>query len=385
MKNLWGPYISLIIILVGLVISCNRPSQIAVSPVPAMDITTISDTINIVLDSNSYNYQIVPLETNPSALIGDGAKFIFLTSDYILVETGKGLQQFNRQGRFIRQIMSRGKGPNEYLYINPAMIHKDELYFMDISKNRDRIYCCNLTRGDLTSFPMSLSGRVNDFVLISDSAIMIINDEVSEKGRQCRMFIQNLNGNVIDRKELGRFDMRSIAGPAHIQSDGPRSVLFSNPDCDTVFRYSDNQYSILWIAKNLSDFIPGQYYEKFQKLQFQYYSNDTLFLSKISISQSKKTIKYNERQLVAIVPGKLKAAVVRSFRIRDLDFDMDPGEVNFLNKTSAIVEYSAFDFKKKIGSIIKKGNLEMKTREQLISLDQSIGVNDNPVLIFWKL
>lgn len=385
MKVLTFEYVLLVLLSAGMIQSCRQQARIAESEVPAMDLATVSDTIEIVLDSAKNNYQVVPLETHPAALIGDGAKYIYVSNDHILVETGKGLQQFNRKGRYIRQIMGKGKGPNEFLQLNPALIHHDGLYFIDFSKSRTQVYRCNLLTGDVTGFPLALNGRVHDFCMINDSVIMIISDETGENGRTCRMFVQNFKGHVVDRQELGTLDIRSVTGPAHVRPGGTGSVLFSNPKCDTVFRYSDHRSSPVWTAKNLSDFIPGKEYEKFLKPGFQYYARDTLFLNKTSISQVGKTIKYNDREWVAVVTGSSRASIVRSFHIKDLDWAIDTEEIQLLNKTTAIVEYSAIDFKEKIRTILGHGNMNPENWEKLSKLDQSIRENDNPILILWKL
>jgi len=95
-----------ILCLIGILACSRKPAGEPELKVPAMDLTTITDTITIDLDAQINDYRIVPLETSATFLIGDGAKYIFVSDDDILVETEKGLQQFTRQGRFIRQLMS---------------------------------------------------------------------------------------------------------------------------------------------------------------------------------------------------------------------------------------------------------------------------------------
>ncbi|MCX6225748.1 MAG: 6-bladed beta-propeller [Bacteroidia bacterium] len=368
----------------------QQPQQL----VPAMDLSTITDTITIDLDHQINDYQIVPLETTPTLLIGDGAKFIFISDDYILVETETGLQQFNKQGRFIRQLMSKGKGPDEFIYLGAVIIYKSGLYFTDVTKSRERIYSCNLSTGDLTSFPLAISGIIDDLAFLNDSTLMVISDKAGEKGWQCTVFVQDLKGNLSYSKGLGNYDLKSRIGHAHIQPDGTGGALFSNPKSDSIVRFTGSQFQPWWYTLNLSEFVLGQTYERFLRIVFLYCSKGDLFFEKTLISSAKKTTKFGHRQLVAVSPDSLKAAIVRSFRIKDLDFDIDPF-INYQSKTFAVAEYSAIDFKEKIRAIMARNDLvgtdksvrdsDKSVREKLKALDQKITENDNPVLIIWKL
>jgi hypothetical protein len=390
------------LILMGLLVAAGcsgKPVQTGEPKVPAMNLSTILDTISINLDSQLNDYLIVPLETTPTVLIGDGAKYIFASEDYILVETEKGLQQFNKQGRFIRQLMSKGKGPNEFIYFGPAFIYKSGFYFNDITKSRERIYICDLSTGDVTSFPLAITGHINDMAMLNDSTILIVSDEEGENGRQFEFFAQDIKGKLIYSKDFGSFTMRSLLGPAHIHRDGLGGAYLSNPYCDSIMQFKSHQLHPIWYTLNLSKFNPAETYEKFLLVGYLYTSGRNLFLNKTLISSAKKVRRYGQRHLVEVRPDSLKAAIVRSFRIKDIDFDVDPGDVDFHSKTFGIAEYSAIDFKEKIRAILDRNDvgtdksvgdysvrsLDDSACEKLKALDLKITENDNPVLIIWRL
>ena len=390
-----------ILFLLAVVACTGNQANLPDRRVPAMDLSTITDTITIELDPQINEYQIVPLETNPTLLIGDGAKYIFVSTDYILVDTEKGLQQFNRQGRFIRQLMSKGKGPDEFIYLGAVIIYKSGLFFTDITKSRERIYRCDLSTGDVTSFPLAIPGLIDDLAFLNDSTLMVISDKAGEKGWQSTVFVQDLKGIPSYSRELGTYDLKSRIGYAHIQPDGFGGALFSNPKSDSIVSFTGNQFQPLWYTLNLSEFVLGQTYERFLRIVFLYSSKGDLFFEKTLISSAKKTTKFGHRQLVAVRPDSLKASIVRSFRIKELDFDINPF-INYQSKTFAVAEYSAIGFKEKIRAIMEKINIvgtdnsvldpdnsvldsDHSVLEKLKAWDQKITENDNPVLIIWKL
>ncbi len=361
----------------------GKPVQNDEAKVPAMDIANITDTISIDLTTQLNDYLIVPLETNPSILIGSGAKYIFASNDFIVVETEKGLQQFNRQGRFIRQLMSKGKGPNEFIVPGTAIIYESRFYFNDYTKSRERIYCCDLYTGQVTSFPMAITGRINDMAILNDSTLVIMNDEAGEKGRQFKFYAQDFKGNLTYSKDFGTFEMESILGPAHLHPDGLGGATLSAPYCDSIMQFHDNQLYPIWYTLNLSKLNPAETYDKFLMVNYIYSSGKYLYLNKTLISSANKARKYGRRQLVEVRPDSLKAAIVKSFRIQELNFDIYPSEINFESKTFAIAEYSAMDFKEKIRANL--AGADHSASEKLRAWDEKISENDNPVLVIWEL
>jgi len=71
--------------------------------------------------------RIIPLETNPNCFIGSTNK-VFVGKKEMLISTAgetTELFQFTPDGRFIRKIGNRGKGPGEYTDINDMTVFED--------------------------------------------------------------------------------------------------------------------------------------------------------------------------------------------------------------------------------------------------------------------
>lgn len=112
-KRIWWCIIS--IFLVGA--ACQNSSKdfggtvIVVNEIDLKKPYKLSDVMN--------EFQLIPLETNDSCLIGECTK-ISIVNDLIYVLDAKSNQLlcFDKQGRYIKKIGEIGRGPNEYLLLD---------------------------------------------------------------------------------------------------------------------------------------------------------------------------------------------------------------------------------------------------------------------------
>ena len=82
--------------------------------------------------------EFIPLETNEKCLLDDYLKNIIVTKDDIIVFDYNGCYRFNRNGKFLNKIGTKGNGPGEYT--KPMSIVVDTLnhwvYFSDYHSGR---------------------------------------------------------------------------------------------------------------------------------------------------------------------------------------------------------------------------------------------------------
>jgi 6-bladed beta-propeller len=86
---------------------------------------------SVLLSSIGKQLVYIPLETNPHSIIGGNPHFEF-TADYIFVADapyGK-LLQFDKTGKFIRQIGANGRGPGEYIAASSFCVdqHNEKIF-----------------------------------------------------------------------------------------------------------------------------------------------------------------------------------------------------------------------------------------------------------------
>ena len=86
----------------------------------------------ITLNDLGYDIQYVALETTDEVLIS-GITKVCVSDEYIFTAEYNKLNQFDRKGKFIRNISKLGKGPQEYLMIGNITIDESEnlIYIYD--------------------------------------------------------------------------------------------------------------------------------------------------------------------------------------------------------------------------------------------------------------
>jgi len=75
--------------------------------------------------------EYVPLETNSGSTLGN-INQIEISDSYIFISDFNRLLQFDREGRFIRQVGTNGRGPGEYIYVSGFCIddRKERVYII---------------------------------------------------------------------------------------------------------------------------------------------------------------------------------------------------------------------------------------------------------------
>lgn len=92
----------------------------------------IENAVNDLDISDYFCPEYIVLETNEQCLLGVIHK-VLIYSDYILVldkEISKCVYLFNRSGKFLRQIGSKGTGSGEYLYLEDFNVINDKIFLL---------------------------------------------------------------------------------------------------------------------------------------------------------------------------------------------------------------------------------------------------------------
>lgn len=99
---------------------------------------TENSSINLQQASTSVDY--IPLETNENCILGDAIEAIIINKHILVISkmSNPGLFLFDLDGKFIRKLGKRGKGPGEYGNIGSVSFdeHIEELLISTDSKNR---------------------------------------------------------------------------------------------------------------------------------------------------------------------------------------------------------------------------------------------------------
>jgi hypothetical protein len=108
---------SLLLLTVLILISCSESKSDLSKSSNNFHYFDLEDAIkhpqNIYLDDLVPEVEYVPLETRPECMLGSISK-LAVTDSFLFITDVKKLLQFNKNGQFIKQIGSIGRGPGEY-------------------------------------------------------------------------------------------------------------------------------------------------------------------------------------------------------------------------------------------------------------------------------
>lgn len=135
----------LLLILILLHISCNRNSEIqnVIIDPKSNQVIHLSDIVESV--------RYIPLEITDNSVIGK-IRYVYSYNNYYIVVSNNVICVYDKEGKFISNIGSRGRANNEYLYITKAMFdernahiiiydqHGNKLLYYTLSGECDKVY-----------------------------------------------------------------------------------------------------------------------------------------------------------------------------------------------------------------------------------------------------
>lgn len=154
---------------------------------------TLQSPQQISLDSISKSIHYIPLETNEECLI----KYIWqivVSKDLIVVIHDSQCSLFSSGGRFLRNIGSRGGGPDEYNSITRVFLNNENVVIVDSSKNRVFYYNRNgeFIRSQKIGVP-----RFDDFCMINEDLHIVYNDNLTGS-EKIRFYFLDKSLSIID-------------------------------------------------------------------------------------------------------------------------------------------------------------------------------------------
>ena len=228
-------------------------------PLPVINADHPSGSIELALSDILEDIRIVPLETTDASLVtSGGSSIMFVTDRYIIASGTDKVLLFDKDGRYLKSILNKGNGPNEYQYLNGLLMDEvhDILYYRDPMK-RESIYRLSLpeikyldpfvpTVERFNPLRIDAQGRMYGFPV---SAVLRIGGENPEKP-------DSTSSVLLLRQDPSDNSLQSFSGhrPYQIQSTGLSMALyrenlhfFNFSYSDTLFRLSQDKLQPLGV------------------------------------------------------------------------------------------------------------------------------------------
>jgi len=334
----------------------------------------------------------IPLETNPDCMI-DKINHIELSSSYIFVNDVNRLLQFDKTGKFIRQIGRQGRGPEEYVNINNFCINEieNEIYILTY----DKVLIFDLNGRFIRT--LKLSFRPSQIILIDHNNLMYHLPNISgpKYYNSSSWIITDLQGMIIRRfrNNLLRISQPGLVIPRTPLYTYDNTVYCMEFGIDTLF-YLQSSAKIPYAIMNFENLkmdpdplLTPETLEKtgeklFEKLWINYIheNNDFLFIKFFQgLTDSVRCALYNKKR------GDLNFLKENAF-LNDLDGGIMFWPEQVINDNILVDYIDGFEFLKNIAKIQSSpsNNQKNKISPKLLNLTKSLTATSNPVIMIVK-
>ena len=410
----------LLLILVGAIISCNRDNNNAGlytlqkdgKDLLHLDFRNVTDTVTLKFSEIVEDVSFIQLETNEESMLKIGGlmpglmnkESLWVGEKYIIaVDLTRGMFQFSIDGKFIRKLVSPGRGPCEFGYPIFTLDETGEGRILIADPTHPKsILQINLTTGEcLPNIPRPLSGFI-DNILVIDSTIICAPQIGPPDAGEYYLFTQNFDGNLISGIKHQTKQIRSnskVDALYRIQDK-----IYFRPDLyDTLFRYDQNGIKPILVirTRNTKDDELNERYERNIRVSI---STDTDFhiifsadeITKVGSSGGNSSI-----TLAGLKPVLLDKAANRAFKINKFENDLFPIGISQRgpfygsiyprvlranSQNNFFYVYNGHEFKMLSNTISNDPDLDIPPdiREQIIKINHTLKMDGNPVIMIAK-
>lgn len=201
----------------------------------------ITNSKSCELNKIGSELEYIVLEDTPNSLLGT-IVHTALCDSFIFVHDIKKVLQFDRHGKFIRQIGTIGRGPGEYSSVNDFCIDNKNIYILPFDGKEVKVYDF---KGQFIRSIQSPHPQVSQIVL-KDTGSLIFHSPINP-GRSHNLefnwFVTDKQGNVLTkiRNYLDRSNERGLTtlfGPMYLFN---HEVRFKEYGIDTLYYFKNSK------------------------------------------------------------------------------------------------------------------------------------------------
>jgi hypothetical protein len=389
----------LAIVMVILLVSCKN---IETDSEPKEAISSINvdqhieDTLYVEADDFFLDLSLVKLETNSSIILGN-IYDIKRSDDYFIISPERGTYLFTQNGRFLRELYRRGRGPEEFLSpkFSPKIVN-NILYLEDWSKRQDRYYGIDLESGEVKVIEKPLGWRTHDFLVTEEGTIAAFGEYVPDDSEINRgqsqifkrdIYFQDMYGSLIGKYDLGFAEHGRAFGLSEIHYLSGE-IYLTTPRGETILRIRDNNADTIWTNnfenEYKGEYIPGRY----TYASLIYYSSDMVLLQKQEVEriirQNIRGGRHYLKGIILIDKYEGASSIIKPYlksrnNVLDLtkfDFTRDGYLCKVLYAHQIIELMKDPDMQAYLNDLIRRGSY---------FADEPVSIDDNPFLLIGRI
>ena len=180
-----------------ILVQCKNPAKEApADEVFHINVDTTQDVIDLKLSDLADSFRLVRLETSDRALIS--ASDYYVSDKYIMAFSQDGIYKFSSGGKFLRKIISWGRGPDEIsgMLFSHFFNEKNDLLYLDDSNLNTKLFVYDLNQEKLVAPVIkAIPVTFGSFAIYNDS--LIIAKTPTYVAEPYTVFFQTFDGKFI--------------------------------------------------------------------------------------------------------------------------------------------------------------------------------------------
>lgn len=216
--------------------SCKRTEPVKNSPALPFHVEVeqnLRSTKSIPLSSLGNKIEYITLETKPECLIRHISGIAF-TGSYIFVSDNDRFFEFDRKGTLVRQIGSKGRGPEEYLSILDFWVNEEMNSIFVLSDSKMIVYDFDgkfKNYANLDFFSMRFVKDRSNFIFYIGNIPVTTNDPVyswivTDMKAKILFRLENYHKRIHRSVAIGVTPLYSYNGIAHFMEFGSDTVFY---------------------------------------------------------------------------------------------------------------------------------------------------------------
>jgi hypothetical protein len=369
-----------------------------------VDIENCKTSINLKLSDLLDSCTLVPLETTNESILGNYLRYVYIGSDFIIIDDDNGIYKFSTNGKFIKKIINTGRGPHD-LSIGHSLYYyekKNLLVIDDYFGKGDYLLCFDLkSESFLPSIKKCFSGRWGDFIVYNDSTILASIYDMDAGSNPYAIFTQDFKGNFISgvkskRKCIPISNQKEVLQRMLIYS-GDKLIHVKYVYDDTLFTLKESQLSPYFIVHYNSDqnglprMIPEigekrSYFEKYENNVFLIFSNHTF---KGAIPFNLGTKAEYKKEYFFLDKSNGRYSIIKSYtddfigKIQNAEYSTMVFP-SFLPNNRLYVVYYPHELLPATSKILASQVFPKSLYENLSKMSLSLKNTDNPILLIGR-
>ena len=363
--------------------------------IPKINIEQIENEKAILLTDWFEDFRLIELETTENSLI-ERVLDTYVGNEHIIVTTMRsGVLQFTSEGKFVKALAKRGKGPGELGEFNTRIFvdePADKVYISLGYSNGDKVLCVDISSGkhEYINYVNTGTEPMRDCPVVKDDIMYCANITFSGQSSKSPVFCQTTGGKLL--WEIDKIGPKSSPNTRVYLVDD--QLFFNYTKGDTLFKVQDGTLLPHLIISSTN---PRAHFPKVNEKDVDYsitplitdwYFGYYVYINKVDwehqregfpkIEYSKKTrFLYNYKNSQVFRIGE-------SF-VNDYLGNTNPFYLNIQPNGIAFAQYQALDLVEYADSALHASATDPKVKERLEEILNRIDEEANPCLLIGTL